>query len=462
MKVLILIFVLSFTSCLPNKLQSSFSTQSGLGTQMNVSVRKFDEKRIGLSNLPIQATMILGVSDSNLGVTKLINGGVISYTHLIEDPSPKDSFILDVRLSDNSSSKIVVNIEIIDNDLAPIALDDNSSVAQGKSVNIDVLVNDSDPKKESISISAIVQEATNGVTEISAGKIKYTANAGYIGSDEFVYQIENESGFKGAAKVIINVTEKPVINVGALPMRVIFIMNPGSTKAKNTSQQEADFILKTINDSQKFEGEVHNEYYLDEVQWVEDAQYGNMTVAEFQGLIDKYKKDGVLTKAIVELVPGGVLGIAHGLDCVMVKTGASCKFSGRGGQVVVDEWDSLHNTGGGCDAAPLGCTATHEVGHHLGWFHLTQDTQPYNYTRCNLTDVSYYRTTDPIDYVAVKTDGNGVEWYIGPHAMRTGGGNPQRNKGFYSAKPGKEGEGYPVAATEMHKCYNELSNENLK
>jgi|GEM_PF-5996254 len=93
----------------------------------------------------------------------------------------------------------------------PTAQDDSSETTEENPIDVDVLVNDSDPQGDSISISS-VGVALNGVTsDNSDGTINYSPNSGFVGTDTFEYSIVDEHGLSDSATVTVLV--KPLAPV---------------------------------------------------------------------------------------------------------------------------------------------------------------------------------------------------------------------------------------------------------
>lgn len=87
---------------------------------------------------------------------------------------------------------------------APSAVDDAYNVEQNSSNNVfNVLVNDTDPDGDALTISAVTPPA-HGSAVITAGRINYTPTAGYLGSDSFTYTISDGKG--GSASATVRVT----------------------------------------------------------------------------------------------------------------------------------------------------------------------------------------------------------------------------------------------------------------
>ncbi|HBX89398.1 MAG TPA: hypothetical protein DEG09_12385, partial [Marinilabiliaceae bacterium] len=104
------------------------------------------------------------------------------------------------------SNTSTISIQITDQ--APIVANDNFTVNEDITSELNVLLNDSDPQDniDPASVS-IVSLPLNGTVTINSqtGIISYTSNADYNGSDAFVYRVCDLSAYCGEASVSITV-----------------------------------------------------------------------------------------------------------------------------------------------------------------------------------------------------------------------------------------------------------------
>lgn len=94
----------------------------------------------------------------------------------------------------------------------PQATDDAAAVESGASAEILVLANDV-PCSSPIVVGQvrIIRSPLHGhVTVSSDGSIVYTSHDGFVGSDEFTYEITDENGRVATAQVYITVTPRPL------------------------------------------------------------------------------------------------------------------------------------------------------------------------------------------------------------------------------------------------------------
>jgi chitinase len=87
----------------------------------------------------------------------------------------------------------------------PVAVNDSTVAYPAQPTRIAVLVNDSDPDGDVLSVSSITTPANGSATLNSDGTVTYTARAGYVGSDTFSYTISDGRGGTASASVALTV-----------------------------------------------------------------------------------------------------------------------------------------------------------------------------------------------------------------------------------------------------------------
>lgn len=90
----------------------------------------------------------------------------------------------------------------------PVANDDSLVAASGSVVVIDPVLNDSDPDRDTLRLSAVgvpVHGEVEAVEDSTA--LTYLAPIGFVGHDTFTYVIRDESGRTATATVTIDVVE---------------------------------------------------------------------------------------------------------------------------------------------------------------------------------------------------------------------------------------------------------------
>ena len=103
-----------------------------------------------------------------------------------------------------------VTITVLDSleNVAPIAVDDEATTALDTPVEICVMLNDTDPNGDELTITSFTPPA-NGTTEFSADStcIIYTPDIGFEGEDTFEYQICDFFGLCDEAEVVVTISE---------------------------------------------------------------------------------------------------------------------------------------------------------------------------------------------------------------------------------------------------------------
>ena len=96
---------------------------------------------------------------------------------------------------------------------APVADNDSLTIFRNSSaIFIDVLNNDSDPDSDALTITDVIQPA-NGSVVNNGTALTYTPNMGFIGTDTFIYTIDDNNGDQATAEVTITVENNaPVAN----------------------------------------------------------------------------------------------------------------------------------------------------------------------------------------------------------------------------------------------------------
>jgi hypothetical protein len=117
-----------------------------------------------------------------------------------------DSF--DYTVTDGSDSDTgTVTVEVVENQ-PPVANDDSAAAVKDFPVDIFVLDNDSDPDfgPNSLEVASAAPTAANGTVSCGTFSCTYTPDAGFLGTDSFVYTISD--GMETAtASVTVNVAE---------------------------------------------------------------------------------------------------------------------------------------------------------------------------------------------------------------------------------------------------------------
>ncbi len=91
----------------------------------------------------------------------------------------------------------------------PVAVDDTATTSQNTSVTIDVLHNDHDPDRDTVTLISL-GPAGNGTVIKNGSAVAYTPSANFAGTDNFSYTISDGRGGTATANVIVTVTPSVV------------------------------------------------------------------------------------------------------------------------------------------------------------------------------------------------------------------------------------------------------------
>ena len=130
-----------------------------------------------------------------------------------EDFEGTDSFTTTISDGNGGTATSTVTVDVVPANEAPDAVDDSAEVFSGESVTISVLDNDSDPDGDVITISSFSQPE-NGTVDFVNGDdpsqgFVFTANSDFVGTDSFLYAIEDEDGAVDTAIVTVEVVPPP-------------------------------------------------------------------------------------------------------------------------------------------------------------------------------------------------------------------------------------------------------------
>ena len=93
---------------------------------------------------------------------------------------------------------------------APTPVDDTVALLEGGTATIDLLANDSDPDGDDLSIDGGTS-AGHGTLSFDGGIATYTADAGFVGQDSFLYVIGDGRGATAAAtvRIVVRAAQEP-------------------------------------------------------------------------------------------------------------------------------------------------------------------------------------------------------------------------------------------------------------
>ena len=192
----------------PVAVTDSASTQEDIAIVIDVLVNDTDPEDDDL-------TITTAGFEGTEGVTE--NGGTVSINDNGTPTDPTDDFIdytppigfsgfdsFTYTITDGDESGTATVVVGVDMNNPPVAINDTTSVPGSGSLDIEVLINDSDPDGDDLTI--VSAESTNGGTvTIDGDFILYMPPADYCGADTINYQICDYGPLCASAQVIITV-----------------------------------------------------------------------------------------------------------------------------------------------------------------------------------------------------------------------------------------------------------------
>ena len=136
--------------------------------------------------------------------TVAISGDSVTYAHDGSETTG-DSFTYTISDGNGGSDTATVAITVTPVNDPPVATGDTATVAEGATVVVNVLANDSDPEQDTLTITAVTQ-GTDGAVAISGDSVTYTQDGSETISDSFTYTITDGNGGSDTATVTITIT----------------------------------------------------------------------------------------------------------------------------------------------------------------------------------------------------------------------------------------------------------------
>jgi len=143
--------------------------------------------------------------EPSYGKVEIINNKV-KYTPN-EDYNGNDSFNYVANDGKTDSNEATVSIKVDAVNDKPVAKDDSATAEYETKVTIDVLKNDSDADGDNLTIKSTTNPS-HGSVSVKNGKIEYTPESGFSGTDNFNYTVSDGNGGEDSAAVTVTVKEK--------------------------------------------------------------------------------------------------------------------------------------------------------------------------------------------------------------------------------------------------------------
>ncbi|MGI3171604.1 Ig-like domain-containing protein, partial [Pseudooceanicola sp. C21-150M6] len=147
---------------------------------------------------------IASVEQPANGTVEIVDGKLV-YTP-DENFNGEDTITYTVTDPDGNTSTATVVVTVDPVNDAPDAVDDTAETDEDTPVTIDVLANDTDVDGDDLTIQSVEQPA-NGTVEIVDGKLVYTPDPDFSGTETITYTIVDEEGLTDTATVTVTVND---------------------------------------------------------------------------------------------------------------------------------------------------------------------------------------------------------------------------------------------------------------
>ena len=164
----------------------------------------------GATDVDGDELIIESVTNGEHGITEVGNGEIIVYT-------PNENFngtdTITYTISDGRggvvTKEFTININSVND--APTATDKTTTTRENKPVEIDVLTGTSDIDGDDLSLDSVTN-GTNGTASIVDGKVIYTPNQHFFGTDILTYTVSDGNGGLTTQNVTVNVDKGRIVD----------------------------------------------------------------------------------------------------------------------------------------------------------------------------------------------------------------------------------------------------------
>ena len=220
------LIIISVTNRPPAAVNDSASTSKNVAVTIPVLVNDSDVDGDALTIVSVAATNgFASISGTNVVFTptnNFLGTAFIGYT-----------------ISDGFGGTASALITVTVTNRAPVAVNDSTNTAENVAVTIPVLVNDTDPDGDALTIISV--SPTNGTAIISGTNVVFTPATNFVGTATVGYGVTDDFGGTNFAVITIGVTNRPPVatpdsyavtenTTNALPVLVNDVVNtPGGT-----------------------------------------------------------------------------------------------------------------------------------------------------------------------------------------------------------------------------------------
>ncbi|MFT5523747.1 MAG: hypothetical protein ACI9HK_001695 [Pirellulaceae bacterium] len=136
------------------------------------------------------------------------NNGTLTFTANNDSLRGDETFSYTVTDGAGGTATAAVTVTVTGN-VAPIANDDSGLAQETNPVIVDVTANDTDGDGDTLVVTAVAQGTNGSVVNNNDGTVTYTANAGFVGTDNFTYTVSDGNGETASANVALTVEVIP-------------------------------------------------------------------------------------------------------------------------------------------------------------------------------------------------------------------------------------------------------------
>ncbi|MCU7843934.1 MAG: DUF1800 family protein [Candidatus Thiodiazotropha sp. (ex Monitilora ramsayi)] len=194
----------------------------------------------GDSDAEGDALTVTNLTSPSHGALQLNNDGSVIYTHNGSN-TVSDSFNYTASDGALESSIATVSITILPVNFTPIAINDNTSIAEGGNTIIPVLANDSDADGDSLSVTNLTSPSHGIVSLNPNGTVNYSHDGSETVLDSFSY-----TAFDG-----INSSTSATVNITVLPLNDPPVANNDS----GTVNEGSSVAIAVLNGDSDAEGD---------------------------------------------------------------------------------------------------------------------------------------------------------------------------------------------------------------
>jgi hypothetical protein len=159
------------------------------------------------------AISVTGVGGPQHGSTALVtsgpNAGRVSYLPA-SDFVGTDVFTYTISDAHGSVATATVTVTVTAANDGPAAMNDVVNTTEDTAIVLNVLSNDTDADGDALRVVAVAQAARGSVTllgdGVDAGKVRYTPEPNFVGTDSFTYTVGDVNGTTATAQVTLTVS----------------------------------------------------------------------------------------------------------------------------------------------------------------------------------------------------------------------------------------------------------------